>query len=380
MQTITNSEMKAFRRCHRLHHYLYNLGYRAVADVKALRFGSLFHVGQEAWWRTLGDRLDAALASMATAAVDMDPFERVDAEELMRGYHFRWRNEPLLTLAVEEEFSAPLVNPDTGRASQTFVLGGVIDAVVSDEQARKLNVEHKSSSEDITPGSPYWARLRMDSQVSVYFPGAEALGHKVSACLYDVVKKPTIQPYKATPMESRKYTAPKFKACPACKLKTSPPAPHDVVLGEDASGYRVTCEPDPEKPGVRRVCTDPGGKLYSNLRDADETPDEYRARLRDDIASNPDKYYQRSEVVRLEEELHEHAANTWDTARLIREAQLLNRHPQNPDACFAYHRECDFFKVCTKQASLDDPALYERIENVHRELKAPTTPAAGERP
>jgi hypothetical protein len=39
-----------------------------------------------------------------------------------------------------------------------------------------LVVEHKTSSEDVTPGSFYWSRLRMDGQVSVYFDGARALG------------------------------------------------------------------------------------------------------------------------------------------------------------------------------------------------------------
>jgi hypothetical protein len=69
-----------------------------------------------------------------------------------------------------------LINPATGRASQTRQLGGKLDVLVRDQDSRALIIEHKTSSEDLGPGSDYWRRLRMDPQISTYFVGARALG------------------------------------------------------------------------------------------------------------------------------------------------------------------------------------------------------------
>ena len=50
MNLLTSSRMRAFRDCPRLHRYLYVEGWRPVRDSEALRFGTLFHLGLEAWW------------------------------------------------------------------------------------------------------------------------------------------------------------------------------------------------------------------------------------------------------------------------------------------------------------------------------------------
>lgn len=368
MEILTNSRAKAFRRCARLEQISYQQGYRPRETAEALRFGDLVHVGLEAWWRTEGEgRLVAAF--LAVAAREADDFARAQVEELLRGYHFRWADEGIVpvafldgTVGVEVEFRAPLVNPETGAPSRTYELGGKLDVLAHDADGRVVIVEHKTSSENITTGSAYWQKLRMDSQVSTYFTGAEALGHPADACLYDVIGKPHIEPAKATPMEARKYTLPKFKACPACAKKGGiESAPHTIE--------GVTCEADPET-GKRRLMTDPGGRLYAAMRDRDETPDEYRERLRADIAERPEAYYQRGEVVRLERDLHEYQLDTWQTAQTMRDYRRLQIAPRNPDACAQFGRLCSFFDVCTGAASLDDAQRFERLDHVHPELAA----------
>lgn len=363
---LTSSRLKSFRRCARLHHLQFELGYRpAGEDAAALRFGTLIHRGLEVWW--MGSALDedarlgVTLAALRGGDGQVDPFDLVRADELLRGYHFRWLDQTYEVLGVEQEFRAPLVNPDTGAASRTYALGGKLDAIARDA-GRVLIVEHKTSSEDIGVGSTYWQRLRMDSQVSTYFVGADALGAPAQACLYDVVAKPGIKPFKATALEQRAYTQPKYKQCPACKKKDgTASAPHTI---EGAVG---PCEVDPDG-GPRRVCTDVGGKLYANMRDSDETPEEFRVRLREMIASAPDRFYQRGEVVRLEEEMRDHRFDTWSTARTMRESELAQRAPKNPDGCVMYGRLCGFFDACSGAASLDDTTRFRRVENIHPEL------------
>ncbi len=317
MQLLTHSRLRAVRACQRLHDLEYNRGYRAVKEQDALRFGSLIHRGLEAWFTAAPDaRLTDALA--AINAEPADPFDLARATVLLCGYDERWGGEVFETLAVESQFRCSLINPDTGRESQTFDLAGKVDAVVR-MAGRVILVEHKTTSEDIGIGSDYWKRLRLDGQVSLYFDGAASLGFNVEACLYDVLRKPALRPYLATPADQRKFKK--------------------------------------------------DGTLYANQRDADETPAEFQARLAEAVAEDPTRYYQRGEVTRLDLELDEARHDRWDLARQIRESQLTGRHPRNPEACCRFGT-CSFFPACTGEASLDDPTLFRKLEEVHPELGA----------
>jgi hypothetical protein len=191
---LTASRLKDARACQRLHRMKYIDGYRPVDDAETLRFGKLVHTMLEAWWRASDERLDAALAAVAGA--ECDPFDLARARAMLIGYDARWSGEQLETLGVEVEFRAPLINPETGAASRTWQLGGKIDAIARTPDGRVLLVEHKTSAEDVSPGSSYWARLRLDGQISVYYEGAASLGFDVQGVIYDVLGKPALRPYK----------------------------------------------------------------------------------------------------------------------------------------------------------------------------------------
>lgn len=262
--------------------------------------------------------LDAIKAKASAPDSGSDPYEVARAAALMEGYHARWADEPLEILAVEAEFRSPLVNPATRATSRTYDAGGKIDMIVRDVRGRTWVVEHKTTTLDISTGSDYWKRLRIDGQVSLYFDGARALGHAVAGCLYDVIARPQLKPYKATPPESRRYTK--------------------------------------------------AGKLDARQHDRDETPLEFLERVRNAIAENPERYYQRGEVVRIGDELDEARRDVWRTARLIREAELTGEHPRNPDACVQAWGSCEFFDHCTGAASLDDGSRFRKRERAHHEL------------
>lgn len=59
-----------------------------------------------------------------------------------------------------------------------------------------LIIEHKTTSEDIGPGSFYWRRLTLDTQVSTYIAAMRTRGHDVGGVLYDVLRKPAHRPSK----------------------------------------------------------------------------------------------------------------------------------------------------------------------------------------
>ena len=313
MRLLTNSRLRVYRECERKHDVMYRQQIRPVRESEVLRFGRLIHAGLEAWWR--GEGLEGALAAVQ---VEADPLDRVKAEELLRGYDAHWQAPPDDVVGVEVEFRAPLINPQTGAPSRTWMHAGKIDALIPN-----VVVEHKTTSESIVDDSDhYWQRLAIDHQVSGYVIGAEALGHEIRAVLYDVIRKPTIRPLKATPLEARKYTKP---------TKTEP------------------------------------SRLYAGQRETDETPEEFAQRLREDIAADSEKYFQRRVISRLEGQILDYRMDAWQAGRAIREAELAGRAPRNPEACFRYGR-CAFWDHCSAGLDLTTSPDFHVIDNPHPEL------------
>jgi hypothetical protein len=276
----------------------------------------------ESWWLgySTGLRGDVLLAHAVDALRSkpaVDPYEAAKAETLLVGYHARWENEGLEVVEVdgkpgiEVEFSGDLRNPQTSGVSRTFRRGGKIDALVRAPDGRVYVMEHKTSGEDIRPGSNYYMRLTLDPQCSMYLDGARDLGFTPAGVIYDVVGKPRQKPLRATPIESRKY------------LKSDPT------------------------------------KLYANQREHDETPGEYGARIAEDIAAHPEQYFQRAYPVRSEEERKEAAFDLWQTAQQLRDSIANDIWPRNPKSCEQYGRLCDYFRVCTGQARIDDDWHYK---------------------
>lgn len=329
---MTNSRLRVYRECARKERLMFVDLWRPVREDDNLAFGSLGHLGLEAWWNAVPagqDPLTAALAVVAGRA--RDPYQQASVEELLKGYDARWLPEAdkYDVLHVEAQFVAPLLNPETWAASRTWDLGGKVDVIVRErDSGRVLVVEHKFTGESVSdPTAPYWAKLTMDGQVSHYFIGAESLGEKVEGCIYDVIAKPGQRPLKATPVESRKYTK--------------------------------------------------DGKLYAAQRENDETPEQYRARVAEAIAADPLGFFQRRSVPRLESDLRDYLFDVWQYGQQIREAHNGGRAPRNPDACHRFGT-CAFWDVCANGLKPEDhPDLYQRGESAHPELVLNESSAQG---
>ena len=309
---LTQSRLRSYRECQRLHHLRYEEGFAPVVESESLRFGTLLHIGLEVWWKD-GDWRGAIEENEA------DPFDRIRAFEIMDGYDARWNGERdrFQILAIEEQFTAPLLNPETGMPSRTWVLAGKCDGLIK-QDGDNIVLEHKTTSDAIdSDADNYWQKLSMDHQLSLYVIGAESLGFQVSKCLYDVIRKPSIRPLKATPVEARKFTK--------------------------------------------------DGRLYANQRETDETPEEFRERLRDEIQDNLEKYFQRRLVPRMESQIQDFLFDAWQTARQIREGEIAGHAPRNPEACHRFGR-CPFWDVCANGLDPSTSQDFIRRENVHPEL------------
>jgi hypothetical protein len=257
----------------------------------------------------------AGLTKYAEANHAIDASALAKAQIMLAAYDARWA--PTMheweVLGVEVEFVAMV----PGR--KRLRVAGKLDKLLRKRSDGSIwFVEHKTTGADLSVGSTYWNKLRMDPQVSIYHGGCRELGHEPAGCLYDVIDRPDQRPLKATPEDKRKYT----------------------------------------KAGV----------LYAKQREADETPGEFQKRIGDLVTEQPDLYFARAEVVRLESEIEESAKDVEEIAIQIRSSATAEHAPRNPGACHLYGRTCQFWDVCAGLASIDDETKFRRTESVHEEL------------
>ncbi len=197
--------------------------------------------------------------------------------------------------------------------------------------------ETKTTSEDIARGSTFWMRTILDPQLSLYIPALRTMGFDPLGAIYDVLRKPG-------------------------------QTPSNVAL-KDADGLKIVLDTNGERVRTKdnRKWRETGGDGLT-LQTRPETPEEYGQRCLDAIVGDPDRYYMRDKVVRLEADELEAALDVWNTATQMREARRLKMYPRNPDSCIQWSRECDYLRVCAGQADIHDPFLF-RLEEEHVELK-----------
>lgn len=319
VQLLTHSRSQCYRTCQRKHYLRYELGLVPIENAIALRMGSAFHRALE-----LRDKTNATVDEICQVirlnysvipewVTDLEAWlvecEKVCA--LFRGHCWRWDSEPYEVVATEQKYEIPIRNPETGAATPIWRDAGKLDRIIKLSDGRLAVHEYKTCSESLDSDSPYWRRLRIDSQISRYMLAARTLDHDVRMVVYDVTRKPALRPKKLTKAE------------------------------------RVT--PDmPEK----------------------ETPEMFGARCLRDMQERPEYYFARKEVVRLESELEEHSLELWQLQQQIRESQKNNRWFRNAGACTGFGT-CEYLSICSENRNVTEetPTGFTRLDDVHPELK-----------
>lgn len=324
---LTNSRQKTFKACPRLEQIKYRLLYMPKAKRMPLIFGTLAHAGLEAYWRAIKEKNYAGATSEALYAVNKKPLEdkflHAKLLAMIAVYCTYWLEfaKTVEVLSVEEKFTAPLVNPDDVRmTARTWKRAGKLDAVIRLKNGMVAVLEHKTAGENILPGSNYRGHLAMDTQISMYFHGSIALGYGCDLCLYDILKKPKISPYKATPVEKRKFNK-------------------------------------------------KDGKLNGKQRDRDETVEEYQDRLISVLTEKASEYFVHVEVGRTQVELDRDARDTWHTLVAMTQAEKSGYFYRNSDSCHRYGKPCEYIGVCEGVESLHDQSKFYKLDEAHPELQ-----------
>lgn len=102
-----------------------------------------------------------------------------------------------------------------------------------------------------------------------------------------------------------------------------------------------------------------------------ETLDQFRARLREEIAGDKLKYFRRHETGRTTADLEAFERDLWEWVAHIYQARKAEHFPKNTEACLDPYR-CQYFGVCTTggyRAGDAVPEGFEIVKDMHPELK-----------
>lgn len=350
-ERITNSQLTCAGTCLRKHQIAYLHGIRPASDAAPLRFGKIWHDGLDRRAKAVPLETNLALVRSAyeltrTGTPDRDAALAYECETvcvLLALYDWRWAemDAGITVDASEEAFEVPILNPATGRASRTFVYAGKVDRRIRLSDGRAAVMENKTTSDDLSPESDYWKRLRVDTQIARYVLAARHLGHPIDTVLYDVTRKPGMRP-GSVPLTDETGLR--------------------IVL--DANGERVRT-----KDGKKWRETGDTGAGYV-LQSRPETPDEWAGRLHAAVSASPDSYFARREIPRTNADLAEAQRDLWDHAQVLHACDVDHRWPRNSSACIGFGR-CAYLDLCSTNWTPDDgnvPPGFVRLEDPHAEL------------
>ena len=290
------------------------------------------------------------------------------------GWDWFWQDDKIETIAREVSFNRQVNNGYSRR--------GKIDRIIRHNGCLSLG-EYKSTTKPIDPGSLYWDRLNLDSQLTLYLIearhaqlageleeyGIAATDPLISGVLYDVWHKPLIKPKKLSMADSKKFLSLQDK-CPE-------------YFGEE---FTVLIGPDdPEHPGeglpritVNNVIAEviPGAIPKSTKKNPDpvcpfairETPEMFGARLLADIRENPEKHFARKPIARTDEELARLDKEYYNLARVAHFMEQRDLWFVNENHCTATYR-CSFYPICFYNQDVTNGNVPEGFKCLKRKKK-----------
>ncbi|HEY3376260.1 MAG TPA: PD-(D/E)XK nuclease family protein [Armatimonadota bacterium] len=324
LTVVTQTMLKELRRCPMR---VYWRTIREIAPLERdadLYFGTFIHACQEIWHEThdmgaVQEHIDWE-CSLRSENPDINTMWH-KATAMMLGYAMQWPADDFTITACEQSFEVPIVNPESGRPSRSFVLAGKIDRI-AEYQGETWLLEFKTAS---NIDEVYLDKLSNDFQSRVYKVGyARHTGQAVGGVIYDVAEKSRL-------VQSQGETEEEFEVRYA------------ELCAKNKSG---------KSTATRKL---PGS-------DAD-----YQARLREQY-TDPAKFY-RGYLYFSADKIREVEAEIW---MLTQQFAAMRRHDwffKNDDSCFQWNKRCPYYRLC----HCNDPepliALYYEYKPAHAELQ-----------
>ncbi len=329
MERMTFSAYNAARNCQKKYELRYRENLRPKTKPAPFAFGSIIHSALELWHGSYGSegRIEAVLDLLDRSYPNRqgDPEERASwqlSRAMMLGYASRYPQEEFSVLAIEKQFEAPILNPETGRESRSFHMAGKIDAIVRFPDGLYV-MEHKTAG---ALTGDYLERLWCDTQIAAYAYFLRQTGVPIVGVLYNVLVKSRLRQRE----------------------------------GESEADFQARAQ------GL--AAKNKSGKT-SAKRQEPETDDEFMGRLCDWYAQ-PDAFH-RERIYLSDERFDMLREEIWQGCQMLLEAGRRGKYLMNTSHCFHWGRACEYFPYCQ---SGFNPIVRDNLYEVappHEELSAP---------
>lgn len=335
---LTASSMACALRCPRRYWYDNILGLKEANPSEALRIGTAVHNGGEA--RAKGQDFEAQYAAALTGGT-LDEWMAAKVFGILGAYDKTYgeiEDRDCAAMEPEVEFT------DSIMQSRTFEQRGKVDGLAVLKDGRKVVWERKTTSDDLGETSGYWDRLKFNIQLLAYAGWVYNSTGELPVCVYDVIRKPQLQP---------KANVPEVDA-------------DGLPIVLDANGQRCI-----KRDGTPKKTAD--AAKGERVAGHPETPDEYGSRILETMGAEPERYFARREVAVTLDMLAEFRRERLGVCRMLlhfaNEARRSERpeyaYPRacNPDNC----RSCPFAGVCLNRLPVDEKSVPEGFRIAHHE-------------
>lgn len=280
--TLTASSMACALRCPRRYYYDNVLGLKEANPPETLRIGTAVHNGDER--RARGDDF-AAQYNAALTGGTLDEWMAAKVFGILGAYDRTYgeiEDRDYAAMNPEVEFA------DAIGGSRTFEQRGKVDGLAVLRDGRRVVWERKTTSDDLSDTSGYWERLRFNIQLLAYAGWVCNATGELPVCVYDVVRKPQLQP---------KANVPELDA-------------NGLPIVLDANGQRCI-----KRDGAPKKTADAakGEKVAGHP----ETPDEYGSRILETMCAESERYIARREVAVTEDMLDEFRRERLGVCRML---------------------------------------------------------------
>ncbi len=322
---ITYSALSLFRNCRKAYQHRHINCLVPIQTDDNLRFGSLIHNCLEQWHG--GMSLEAVMDDIDTACakrnVDLD-VKRVWhlARAIMRNYAARYPKEDWEVIALEKTFTGPIINPETGAPSRSYVLSGKVDGIVKREDGNYI-LEHKTAS---SIDGDYLDKLWTDFQITLYSRYIEqCLGIRIAGVIYNVLVKAKLQ-------QGKGETEAEFEARRAELLAKS-------KTGKTTATRKM---PEPDDAFQQRLLAryaEPG-MLHREVL-----------------------YLSRDQFGIVQSDL-------WELTQQFLDCKRRGVFYRNTGFCFNYHRPCAYYPLCRSNGSPNVIESFYEVRPPHEELRS----------
>ncbi len=329
MDLITQSGARKFLGCRKAYEFRYERNLVTKVEPHELAFGTIWHDALQA--HHLGQDAMAVIREKCKSHQTNDDMYNLVA--MMRGYverHGHVDDEPFEVVALEQEFSVPLIDPRSGKQIGEWKRGGKVDGIIRMRRSGKLwLMEHKTAARI---DAAYLGKLWLDFQITSYSGvAAEVYGEPLEGVLYNVTRK-------------------------------LPKAQRARKLPETDGEWDVRYEAAKNKKLLKR-------KLG-------ETDGEYAERLCHSYRDG--EMFHREEILLDALSIDKVQLETAMIVEDINQARRDGTWYRNTDNCFKFYKGCEYLPLCR---SHENPLLIDAhytTKAAHSELSQPTESEDGD--